>query len=395
MTRIIGDSVEVTGAVDLDSTLNVDGAATLQTTLHVIGATDLDSTLNVDGATTLNPTNTTGAGLAVTRNLTAASTDSPVVSIIQDHASDDQDALVVESDGTGSVATFKDGANTVVQIGDGGALNLINTTQLIERLRLSGQEFFAAAHTDTDGPVLLLGVNRSANRQIWFADSALLTQNTTNPVFRLVIQAAGMAMGALATDGATVLPLQVQGAPVGINIASPNASQLGVKAGTSTNDAAVGGVLYQTTTQGANVGAGEDDLASYSVPANTLSANGMSLWFEAWGTLANNTNSKVIRVRFTAGSGTTQVFAANAVTTAAGGFAWTLRGRVIRTGAATQKAHATIVYGAATVVPQAGSTTALDQTLSGAVTLKVTGEAVSNSDILLEGFIVGYDDANT
>jgi hypothetical protein len=50
-------SLHVGGAVDLDSTLNVDGAMVLAAgsmsgSLHVGGATDLDSTLNVDGDAT-------------------------------------------------------------------------------------------------------------------------------------------------------------------------------------------------------------------------------------------------------------------------------------------------------------------------------------------------------
>lgn len=172
------------------------------------------------------------------------------------------------------------------------------------------------------------------------------------------------------------------------------ATHLGVKAGSSTNDAAVGGVLYVTTAQAGNVGTGEDDLASYSVPASTLSANGQSLWFEAWGTFANNTNSKTLRVRF-GSSGTTLVFEGNAITTAAGGFSWHIRGRIVRTGAATQKGMGLVIYGTTLVAPHSGQTTALNQTLSGALTLKVTAEAVSNNDVLIEGFIVGYDDQNT
>ena len=68
----VNDTVDVTGAVDLDSTLNVDGSTTLQDTLTVngnatlnnpvqinstldaTGAVTLDSTLEVTGSTTLN-----------------------------------------------------------------------------------------------------------------------------------------------------------------------------------------------------------------------------------------------------------------------------------------------------------------------------------------------------
>ena len=55
-TLDITGTLHTTGAVDFDSTLNVDGATTLQTTLNVKGATDLDTTLNVDGATVLQTT---------------------------------------------------------------------------------------------------------------------------------------------------------------------------------------------------------------------------------------------------------------------------------------------------------------------------------------------------
>jgi hypothetical protein len=75
-TLDITGTLHATGAVDFDSTLNVDGASTLQTTLNVKGATDLDSTLNVDGATTLQTTlNVKGAtDLDSTLNVDGATT---------------------------------------------------------------------------------------------------------------------------------------------------------------------------------------------------------------------------------------------------------------------------------------------------------------------------------
>lgn len=175
-------------------------------------------------------------------------------------------------------------------------------------------------------------------------------------------------------------------------LTSVGASRVGIKAGNSSNDAAVGGMLFVSTTQVGNVGTGEDDLASYSVPANTLAANGQSLWFEASGSYAANTNNKTIRVRFGT-AGTNLMFTAPVVAVGAGG-SWVIRGRILRTGAATQKALATFMTSALTVEDTTGLTSALDQTLSGAVTFKVTGEAVSNNDILLETLVVGWDDAN-
>lgn len=63
-----------------------------------------------NGNLTIAGTATAGTTLAITRNLTAASTDSPVVSIIEDHASDDQAALYVRQDGSGATLTLEHGA---------------------------------------------------------------------------------------------------------------------------------------------------------------------------------------------------------------------------------------------------------------------------------------------
>jgi hypothetical protein len=63
-----------------------------------------------------NPANTTGVGLGVTRNLTATSTDSPVVSILQDHASDDQAALRIGQDGTGNILEIQTGGATFISV---------------------------------------------------------------------------------------------------------------------------------------------------------------------------------------------------------------------------------------------------------------------------------------
>ena len=55
-TLDVNDTLNVDGATTLNSTLDVDGATTLNDTLDVDGATTLNATLDVDGATTLNAT---------------------------------------------------------------------------------------------------------------------------------------------------------------------------------------------------------------------------------------------------------------------------------------------------------------------------------------------------
>ena len=140
-TLDITGTLHATGAVDFDSTLNVDGAATLQTTLNVKGATDLDTTLNVDGASTLQTTlNVKGAtdldttlnviGITTLRNqLIVGGATSLASTLLVGAATTLRDRLIVG--GASSLAsTLLVGAattlNTTLQVGVGGTV--ITTT---------------------------------------------------------------------------------------------------------------------------------------------------------------------------------------------------------------------------------------------------------------------------
>jgi hypothetical protein len=173
-------------------------------------------------------------------------------------------------------------------------------------------------------------------------------------------------------------------------LTSVGANQLGVKAGASANDAAVGGTLYETRTATGNAGAGETDLAAYSVPANTLSVDGMSVWFEASGSCAANLNAKTLRVRF--GTAGVNLILSATVTGSGAGAKWVLQGRVVRSGASAEKGYAsvsgTFITAAADVV------TTLNQANNTATTLKITGQATANNDIVLETFRAEWSDAN-
>lgn len=162
-----------------------------------------------------------------------------------------------------------------------------------------------------------------------------------------------------------------------------------VDGGAGTATAKVGGTLSVNTTAVGNVGTGEDNLMSYSVPANTLSANGASLWFEASGSTANNANNKTLKIKL----GATTLFDSGALTFSAGS-KWAIRGRIIRTGAATQHYfHLLTSDSAAWDTARAVDNSAPAETLSGALTLQFTGEATSNDDIVQETLLVGYEPA--
>lgn len=152
---------------------------------------------------------------------------------------------------------------------------------------------------------------------------------------------------------------------------------LGALAGASTTYSKVGGTINTNTTAVGNVGTGEDDLITYTIPASVLNTNGDRIEFKMAGTFAANVNTKRIRVKY----GATTLFDTTAI--AFNGTDWSCDGLIIRTGAATQKAYVAFRSSDALLNSSSDYTTPAE-TLSGTVVLKATGEATSNNDISQE-----------
>jgi hypothetical protein len=133
--------------------------------------------------------------------------------------------------------------------------------------------------------------------------------------------------------------------------------------------------LVTNTTDVGNVGVGEDDLMTYSVPAGTLGVNGDYIEFTMSFDLAANANTKQVKVKF----GATTIYASGAQAQNDGVI--TITGQIIRTGAATQRITYSVTSNA-TLFPDYADYVTAGETLSGAVTLKATGEATSNDDII-------------
>lgn len=135
--------------------------------------------------------------------------------------------------------------------------------------------------------------------------------------------------------------------------------------------------LNVNVTDTGNVGAGEDDLHTYTLPAGTLGRDAESVEVEYALTFAANANNKRVRAYF----GATAILDTGAG--AQSGGTLVIRARVFRTGAATQKAHASFActIGSAFGVSTANLTTPAE-TLANAITIKVTGEGVANNDIV-------------
>lgn len=137
-------------------------------------------------------------------------------------------------------------------------------------------------------------------------------------------------------------------------------------------------VLAQSTTTAGNTTTTETDLYSYSVPANTLRKNGESLEFWYAGTLvAHATNTRQLRVKF----GATTIFdsTAKATTTA---YEFSIRGLIMRVSATSQKCITVMDTTQELFAITDYATTA--ETLSNAITLKLTGQGVATNDINFE-----------
>lgn len=90
-----------------------------------------------------------------------------------------------------SISSFRQGSATAIplilnsvngnSVGIGttaninGLLTCYSATQSLPRITLTGTEYYQGS-SSTDGVALLLGVNRSTNRQLWVADSSNLSQ---------------------------------------------------------------------------------------------------------------------------------------------------------------------------------------------------------------------------
>lgn len=154
-------------------------------------------------------------------------------------------------------------------------------------------------------------------------------------------------------------------------------------AGIGSARARPGGPINVNTTAVGNVGAGEDDLISYTVPANTLNTNGDFLDFEFFGTFAANANNKTVKCYF----GATNIF--NSGAQAENGGSWKVSGKIIRTGAATQKAIVEFITDGILFTDDI-TYTATALTLSSTNILKCTGEATADNDIVNEALIVNF-----
>lgn len=153
----------------------------------------------------------------------------------------------------------------------------------------------------------------------------------------------------------------------------------------------LGGTIKTDMTTTGNVGAGEDNLISYAVPAATLAATGDHLEFDVFGTFAANANTKRLKIFF----GATAIFDSTALIL--NGVDWRGHGKIIRTGAATQKCTTEFTIGGTLLAALTTTITTYAtaaETLANAITLKCTGEDSGgvpvNDSVVQQGLVLKW-----
>jgi hypothetical protein len=147
--------------------------------------------------------------------------------------------------------------------------------------------------------------------------------------------------------------------------------------------AATGTILYSSYTDVGNVGAGEDNLHVYAIPANTITVDGDAIRITAWGTNAANANAKQLRLYF----GTLVLLDTGTPTTNGG--SWRFQAEVVRTGSAAQRATTVFFREDAALGNAFRTTYALGtQVYSAGFNIKVTGQCTSDNDVIQKGMLV-------
>jgi len=137
------------------------------------------------------------------------------------------------------------------------------------------------------------------------------------------------------------------------------------------------------TTPVGNVGAGEDNLMTYTLPANTIKTAGSQLQIQATGTFAANANNK--RLRLYIGAATLIDSGAAAIN----GGSWSIVSTIVRKTDNTQNAITTVTASNGSFTTEMTYSNP-NVTLSSNQLIKVTGEATANDDIVQTMMITTY-----
>ena len=154
-----------------------------------------------------------------------------------------------------------------------------------------------------------------------------------------------------------------------------------VQAGDSGSLVELGGVVYRDITYVGNVGAGEDDLMSYTVPADMLGTNGDIIEFIAYGVFANNANNKTLNIYFDGSLVRTGSASGKRNS-------WFVHGTIIRKTSTSIEGATLLTWDTSVSNTQTSAPAAIDCTTDSI--FKFTGQGTANDDIVQRGLIVKW-----
>ncbi len=134
-----------------------------------------------------------------------------------------------------------------------------------------------------------------------------------------------------------------------------------------------------------NIGAGEDDLLTYSVPARTIEADNQYIVVKAWGTTAANANNKQVKLYW----GASQLVATGAL--AANNKDWYIECIINRLSSTVATSVSNGQFNGAIIAHDSTNFGGQDWTL--ARIIKCTGEATTTDDIIQTGMSITYMDS--
>lgn len=142
--------------------------------------------LNLANGFDLVQTKTTGSTLTASRNLAAASTNAPVMHIIQDNAGDDQNALTIQNDGTGTGVYLTQSGNAsgliilttstsygiyINEDGAGTALYINNATSTNPVVQIDNSGASNGLYLNQDGDAIALNIDsESTSYPLFYGD---------------------------------------------------------------------------------------------------------------------------------------------------------------------------------------------------------------------------------
>ncbi len=291
------------------------------------------------------------------------------------------------SDGNFAVNVFKtiavSGQSDVVADSDTDTLTLAAGSNVTITTNASTDTItVAASGGNAFGTVAVSGqsdvVADAAPDTLTLAAGSNVTITTNASTDTVTIAASGgNAFGTIAVSGQS--DVVADAAPDTLTLAAGSGIAITTNAGSDTVTIANSGgafVLNTNTTPVGNVGSGEDDLITYSVPANTLDTNSQFIHYIMGGTFAASINNKRIRIKL----GSTTILDTGALAITAAGD-WNAEGYIVRTGSATQRCLVEFSSNETALLATADYVDATEDLTTG-LTLKATGEATDNDDII-------------